>query len=89
MSGRAPPPDLDDPVQRAAYQAELRMVARPVRWMGLGLALAGAALATLRARLWPHVPMVVPLFLVGMAALHLAAGVVIRMKYHQRRMGRG
>jgi hypothetical protein len=33
-------------------------------------------------------PMILPLFLIGMAVLHVLAGVVVRMKYHQARMGR-
>ncbi|MGY2735296.1 hypothetical protein [Sphingomonas sp. UYP23] len=84
----APPPDLNDPVQRAAYKAELRMVARPIRWMGVALAVAGALLAALRARYWPQVPMILPLFLLGVAALHLLAGIIVRAKYHQARMRR-
>lgn len=80
------PPNLNDPVQRAAYQRELRMVARPIRFLGVALAIAGAVLAALRARFWPNLPMILPLFLLGVAALHLLAGIVIRAKYHQARM---
>lgn len=82
----APPPDLNDPVQRAAYRAELRMVARPLRWMGVALAVVGALLAALRARYWPQLPMILPLFLLGVAALHMLAGIIVRAKYHQARM---
>ncbi len=82
----APRPDLRDPAQRAAYRAELRMVARPIRWMGVALAVAGALLAALRARYWPQLPMILPLFLLGVAVLHLLAGMVVRAKYHQARM---
>ncbi len=88
MTAGLPPPNLNDPAERAAYQKELRMVARPIRWLGVALAIAGAVLAGLRARYWPHVPAILPLFLIGMAALHLLAGVVIRLKYHQARMRR-
>ena len=87
-TAKAPPPDLNDPVQRAAYARELRMVARPVRYLGLALAVGAAVLAGLRARYWPHLPVVLPLFLLGVAALHLFAGIVIRAKYHQARMSR-
>ena len=45
----APPPNLNDPAERAAYKAELRMVARPIRWMGMALAVAGALLAPMLA----------------------------------------
>jgi K+-sensing histidine kinase KdpD len=83
-----PPPDLDDPAERAAYRAELRMVARPIRWMGVALAVAAMVLAILRAKLWPQIPEIVVLFLLGVAVLHMLAGIVVRMKYHQARMRR-
>ncbi|WP_404370981.1 hypothetical protein AB5I39_03010 [Sphingomonas sp. MMS24-J45] len=85
-TAKAPPPDLNDPVQRAAYARELKMVARPIRYLGVALALGAVVLAALRARYWPQLPMILPLFLLGVAALHLFAGVVIRAKYHQARM---
>lgn len=80
------PPDLNDPVQRATYQRELRMVARPVRWLGVAVAILAAVLAFVRARYVPQIPMVLPLFLLGVAALHMIAAIVVRMKYHQARM---
>jgi uncharacterized membrane protein YfcA len=81
-----PPPNLNDPAERAAYQRELRMVARPVRWLGVVVAIIAAVLALVRARYAPQIPMVLPLFLLGIAALHMIAAVVIRLKYHQKRM---
>ncbi|MFZ5796564.1 MAG: hypothetical protein ACRCS5_10250 [Sphingomonas sp.] len=87
MTPALPPPNLNDPAERAAYQKELRMVTRPIRWMGVALAIAAAVLAGLRARYWPEMPMILPLFLIGMAILHVLAGVVVRMKYHRVRMG--
>ena len=81
-----PPPNLNDPGERVAYQRELRMVARPVRWMGVAVAIIAAVLALVRARYAPQIPMVLPLFLLGVAALHMIAAVVIRLKYHQKRM---
>ncbi|WP_242139512.1 hypothetical protein [Sphingomonas sp. TREG-RG-20F-R18-01] len=81
-----PRPDLNDPAERAAYQRELRMVARPVRWLGVALAIIAAMLALVRARYAPQIPMILPLFLLGIAALHMIAAIVIRMKYHQARM---
>ena len=81
-----PRPDLNDPAERAAYQRELRMVARPVRWLGVALAIVAAILALVRARYAPQIPMILPLFLLGIAALHMIAAIVIRMKYHQARM---
>jgi hypothetical protein len=44
MEGR-PPPNLKNPVERAAYRRELRGVARGVRWGGIGITLAGIAIA--------------------------------------------
>lgn len=80
-----PPPDLDDPAERAAYRRELRGVARPVRYLGLALALIAVVVAAARA--WvPQIPTAVPLFLLIVAALHLLAGVMIRTRYHQSRM---
>lgn len=84
---KAPPPNLRDPAERAAYQAELRMVARPVRWMGLALAVAAMVLAILRAKVWPQIPAILVLFLLGVAVLHMLAGIVVRTKYHRARMG--
>ncbi|MET3825619.1 MFS superfamily sulfate permease-like transporter [Sphingomonas sp. PvP055] len=81
-----PPPNLTDPVERAAYQRELRMVARPVRWLGVVIAVLAAVLALVRARYAPQIPMVLPLFLLAVAALHMIAAVVVRVKYHQKRM---
>lgn len=80
------PPDLRDPVQRAAYQRELRAIARPIRLTGVALLVAGAALAVVQ-RLWfPALPTVIPLVLLGMGALHMVGAVAARLKYHQRRM---
>ncbi|MBB5687026.1 hypothetical protein [Sphingobium boeckii] len=42
---RPPPPDLSDPVQRAAYSRELAGVARKTRLLGIAIALAGAGMA--------------------------------------------
>lgn len=79
------PPDLNDPAARAAYRAELRGVAWPVRWLGVGIALLGVGAAL--ARHWlPHIPVAIPVFLIAVAALHMAAGFVIRTRYHRLRM---
>lgn len=79
-------PNLVDPVERAAYHRELRGVARPIRYLGTALAVAGAALAVVRAFAWPDMPIVLPLVLIAAGALNIVAGAVIRMKYHQARM---
>ncbi|AOH86892.1 hypothetical protein AWL63_17200 [Sphingomonas panacis] len=80
------PPDLSDPAQRAAYARELRAVARPVRLMGVALAVAGALLAALQRTRYPAIPTVLPLVLLSLGALHMLAAVAVRLKYHQRRM---
>ena len=79
-------PDLSDPAQRAAYQRELRAVARPIRFMGVGLAFTGLAVALLQRTRFPDIPSVIPLVLVALGALHMLAGIAIRGKYHQKRM---
>jgi hypothetical protein len=82
------PPDLSDPVARAAYSRELRAIARPVRLMGVALLIAGAALAALQRTRFPAIPTVLPLVFVALGALHMVAGMAVRLKYHQRRMKR-
>ncbi|MDO7841621.1 hypothetical protein [Sphingomonas immobilis] len=79
-------PDLSDPVQRAAYQRELRAVAWPIRVMGVGLAFAGLIVAVLQRTRFPGIPSVIPLVLVALGALHMLAGIAIRTKYHAKRM---
>lgn len=80
-----PRPDLSDPAERAAYRRELSGVARPVRYLGVALAIVAAVLAA-GPRWGLHVPVAIPLFLLAIAALHLIAGFVIRTHYHRARM---
>ena len=47
------PPDLKDPVQRAAYHRELRGVALRLRRTGIGVSLAGALLVLLHRKGMP------------------------------------
>jgi len=86
MAGDVTPPNLNDAGERAAYARELRAIARPIRLMGVGLAIAGALLAALQRTRYPAIPTVLPLVLIGLGALHMLAAVAVRMKYHQRRM---
>ena len=65
---------------RAAYAREAERVARPVRVMGLVLALVAAALAGVRACWWPELPRAVPLLIAAAALLHLLAAVAIRVR---------
>jgi hypothetical protein len=79
------PPRLNDPAERAAYRAELRRVARPIRLAAVWLAIAGALLAAIRMRLWP-MPIAVPAAVLACAFFLMVLGVTVRIKYHQRRM---
>jgi hypothetical protein len=83
------PPDLNDPVQRAAYRQELRGVARPLRYTGVLFAVLGAVLALVR-HLWaPQMPTLIPLATIALGALNMLAGIVVRMRYHQARLKGG
>jgi len=86
MASEVTPPDLTDPAERAAYARELRAIARPVRLMGVALAVAGALLAALQRTRYPAIPTVLPLVFLALGALHMLAAVAVRLKYHQRRM---
>lgn len=81
-----PPPNLNDPVERAAYRRELRAVARSVRLTGVTLAVVGALLALARARVWPDLPRGIVVAVLSLALVAMAAGVVIRARYHRARM---
>jgi hypothetical protein len=79
-------PDLKDPVQRAAYQRELRGVLPGVRYAGVGLAMAGALVAALRHKGWIAVPAWIPGGMIGIALMLMLTGVAARTRYHARRM---
>jgi hypothetical protein len=78
-------PDLTDPAQRAAYRRELFGVGKGVRRTGAALAVLGAGLIVANAY-WRPVPNVViyPILLVAFALM--AGGIVLRGRYHRRRM---
>ena len=80
------PPNLKDPAERAAYRRELQGVARGVRYTGVTLALAGAGLALARAQLWPGLPRGIVIAVISLAMVAMAAGLVIRARYHRARM---
>lgn len=81
-----PPPDLKDPVQRAAYQRELHGVARGVRLTGLWLAALGALLLVARRFHWFDVPVWVVAGVIGTGAMMLITGIAARTRYHALRM---
>lgn len=79
------PPNLNDPAERAAYKAELKQIVRPLRMGAVWLAVLGALLAALRAKVWP-MPIAVPAAVLGLAFFLMVLGITVRVKYHQRRM---
>ncbi|MDF7776665.1 hypothetical protein P1X14_15515 [Sphingomonas sp. AOB5] len=80
------PPDLKDPVQRAAYRQELRGVAVGLRRTGVALAAIGGMIALVRLYAWPEMPALVPGAVVGVGLMTMIAAIAARTKYHQLRM---
>jgi hypothetical protein len=80
------PPNLNDPVELAAYRRELRGVASGVRWGGIGITLVGAVVAALRAWAWPAIPALIPMIVVAWGMLLMLTAIALRMAYHARRM---
>ena len=78
-------PDLNDPVQRAAYRRELLGIARPIRYLGVALAVIGAVMIVIDARFTP-LPKGLPWVVVGAAFVLMFAAIAMRRRYHQRRM---
>ena len=88
MEGR-PPPNLNDPAERAAYRRELRGVARAGRWGGIGITLAGATIAAVRAWAWPAMPALIPIVVIAWGVLLMLTAISLRTAYHARRMRGG
>jgi len=86
MEGRVTPPDLTDPGERAAYRRELRGVAKPFRYIGVGFTFLGVALAIVRARWLPMLPALITLAAIAIGLFHMIAAVAIRTRYHMLRM---
>ena len=78
-------PDLSDPEQRQAYRAELRRVYRGWRWLGLAIVVAGVAAIFIGGEGF-NVP---ALILLGVGWAILFAVIVMRTRYHRRRMTEG
>jgi len=85
MEGR-PPPNLNDPAERAAYRRELRGVARSVRLGGVGIALVGVGAAAIRALAIPAMPALVPIVVIAWGVLLMLTAIALRTAYHVRRM---
>lgn len=79
-------PDLNDPVQRAAYRRELQGVARPLRYTGVAFALLGVMLAITRSKWAPQMPSAIPLAALALGVLNMVGAIAIRTRYHQQRM---
>lgn len=88
MDGR-PPPNLKNPVELAAYRRELRGVARGVRWGGIGITLAGTAIAALRAWTLPAISVLIPIVVISWGMLLMLTAIALRAAYHARRMRGG
>lgn len=79
-------PNLEDPVERAAYRRELHGVARGVRRAGLWCMAAGLMLiAAYRSNLAP-VPLWLAVSVVGFGAMLMITGLAARTRYHSLRM---
>ncbi len=81
-----PPPNLSDPAEFAAYRQELRRVVRGLRMGSVGVMIVGAMLALLRAKVWPAIPILVPLVVVALGVTLMITAIAFRTAYHVRRM---
>ncbi len=79
-------PDMNDPVQRAAYRRELQGVARPLRYTGVAFALLGAVLAIVRSKWAPQMPSAIPMAALALGVLNMVGAIAIRTRYHHQRM---
>ena len=80
------PPDLNDPVARAAYRRELHGVVPRIRYAGVVLAMLGALIALLRHKGWIAVPPWLPVAVIGIALMLMTTAIAARARYHARRM---
>jgi hypothetical protein len=85
-------PDLSTEDGRAEYRKELRKVALPLRWAGLGLIVAGAAWALLVR--YGVFGLTNETMIPAYAALALGWALVLgaiwtRTRYHKRRLAEG
>ena len=85
-------PDLETEEGRAAYRKELRRVAWPVRWGGLGLILLGAlfTLAVSRGMFGlPENAIVIGYGLLAAGWALVVAAVYMRTRHHRQRLMEG
>lgn len=88
MNAPSSPPDLTTPQGRAAYRRELNQVARPVRYGGIALGLAGFGVGLTRFAMepWPGWLRIVALALCLLGIALFGVGVAARTRYHLRRL---
>ena len=82
-------PNLDTEEGYKAYRAELKQVGKPLRWAGLLLIVAAAALIMAIRYQWAPIP--ADMSMVGYAGLAcgwalMLAATFQRTRYHRRRM---
>lgn len=85
-------PDLNSEDGRAAYRRELRRVAWPIRWGGLGLIVLGALLALGARQGVMGLDNGVMTFAYGCLAVGWAmvlAAIFMRTQHHKRRLREG
>lgn len=85
-------PDLETEEGRAAYRKELRRVAWPVRWGGLGLVLLGAlfTLAVSRGMFGlPESAIVVGYGMLAVGWAMVIAAIYMRTRHHKNRLMEG
>lgn len=80
------PPDLKDPLQRAAYHQELHGVALRLRRSGIGIALVGAMLVLFHRKGVEAVPLWLGVGVIGIGVLVTIAALSTRAAYHRLRM---
>ena len=81
-----PPPNLSDPAEFAAYRKELREVVRGLRYGSVGVTLAGAAVRAGAAKVWPAIPVLVPVVVIALGVMLMITAIAFRTAYHARRM---
>ncbi len=82
-------PDLDTEEGRAAYRAELRAVALPLRWTGLALIVVAALFCVGASRGWLGLPegsVVIGYALLAAGWVLVIATTFLRNRHHRRRM---
>lgn len=82
-------PNLDDPVEAAAYRDELAGVARGMRLVGLWITVAGALLVALVRGGRLPLPMWAPVIVVGAGVMLMISAFAARAQYHRLRMREG